>query len=234
MTKEVKLNKPYSFGPYNKCNDTEQWIRISEGYPNGCPYCAEPKESKVHAVPEIVRNRVKIMDMNLLSKPEAWEIIDQLSRKRVNGKVVYYELICGIDYRFLTPGLASLLKESRFKNIRIAWDWYMKDQFKIKVAVLMLKAAGYQPKEIMIFMICNWKVPYAQCLQKLDLCKVWNVKVSDCYFDGQVFPKVKPIHWTLAECRQFRKLCRKHNQLVTFGIDPELKCPNKNQGELPL
>jgi hypothetical protein len=231
MTKEVKLNKPYNFGAYNVCGDVEQWIRITEGCPNDCPYCAEPKEYRIFPIPEIERNTVKIMDMNLLAKKQAWDIIDKLSRARVNGKVVYYELICGIDYRFLTAGLASLLKESRFKNIRVAWDWWMKSQYKIKDALKMLFDAGYKPKEIMIFMICNWKIPQAECLRKLDLLKVWGVKVSDCYFDGQVFPKVKPIHWTLAECKEFRRLCRKHNQLVTFGIDPEVKLGDKNQKE---
>ncbi|MCK5023291.1 MAG: hypothetical protein KAS04_03905, partial [Candidatus Aenigmarchaeota archaeon] len=75
----------------------------------------------------------------------------------------------------------------------------------------------------MIFMICNWKIPFKENCQKLDLCKVWNVQVSDCCFDNQVFPNVIPIHWKTEELKEFRKKCRKHNQLVNFGIDPELK-----------
>ncbi len=220
----------YSYGPYNKLDDKEQWIRITEGCPHNCPYCYEPKEIKIFDIPKIVRNKVKIMDMNLLCKPEAYNIISKLSLKRVNNKVVYYELVCGVDYRFLDLEIACALKSARFKKIRIAWDWFYKDQFKIKDAINMLLKAGYKPNDIMIFMICNWKILYLECCQKLDLCKVWNVQVSDCYFDNQVSPNIKPIHWQENEIKQFRKSVRKHNQLVNFKIDPEVK--DKDQKEI--
>lgn len=230
----------YSYGAYNKYNDVEQWIRITEGCPHDCPYCYEPKEYKDFGIIPpvkyteknidttdiglrgIIKNKVKIMDMNILAKPVASEIIKQLGEHRVSGKVVYYELICGIDYRFLTPIIANALKESRFKNIRIGWDWWYKDQFKIKKGLKKLLDVGYKSKDIMIFMICNWKVPYSENMKKLDLCKVWNVKVADCYYDGQVGRNIIPVHWKKEEIKDFRKKVRKHNQLVNFGIDPEI------------
>jgi hypothetical protein len=107
--KEVKLKKPYSHGPYNKFNENEQWIRISEGCPNNCAPCAEPTELKWFGSPEIVRNDVKILDMNLLCHPEALGAIKELGEKRVNGHIVRYELTCGIDYRILTPDMAQAL-----------------------------------------------------------------------------------------------------------------------------
>jgi len=223
---QLRLGKPkvkYSYGDYNKFNDREQWIRITEGCPHNDPYCYEPTEIKVFGIPEIVRNDVKIMDMNLLCKPEALDIIKELGKKRVNDKVVHYELVCGIDYRFLTEEIAKALKLNRFSNIRIAWDWFLRDQYAIKDAISKLLKVGYKPNEIMIFMICNWKIPYKMCCEKLDLCKVWNVQVADCYYDNQVFPNVIPVFWTYQECKQFREKCRKHNQLVNFKIDPEVK-----------
>ena len=42
----------YNYGSYNKCNDTEQWIRITEGCPNQCPYCYEPEEMKFFGGPQ--------------------------------------------------------------------------------------------------------------------------------------------------------------------------------------
>lgn len=220
--KDVQLLKPYSYGAYNKFNDEEQWIRITEGCPHNCPFCYEPTEIKVFGIPKIVRTLVKIMDMNLLCKKEAMSILAELGKKRVDGKVVHYELICGIDYRFLSDQLAFALKENRFRRIRLAWDWYYKDQCEIKAAIDKLLTAGYKPSDLMVFMICNWRIPYEENCKKLDLCKVWNVKVCDCYFDGQVAPNIVPVFWNATQIKSFRRKVRKHNQLVNFKIDPEI------------
>jgi len=228
MKMEYKLDtsKPYSKGEYNKFDDQEQYIRLSEGCPNGCPFCRESTENpelKVYEIPELVRNTVKILDMNLLAHPEALEIIQELGRRRVNGKVIYYELLCGIDYRFLTQEIAVALKQARFKNIRLAWDYGFNLQRFIKKSTAFLINSGYSPKDIMIFMICNWKITYTDNLRKLDLCKVWNFKVADCYYDNQLSPNIKAIHWGVEQIKDFRKKVRKHNQLINFRIDPEEK-----------
>lgn len=226
MKCQADRSKPYAKGEYNKFNDEEQYIRLSEGCPNKCPYCRESWENpelKVFDIPEIVCNKVKILDMNLLAHPEALDIIRDLGRRKVNNKVVYYELLCGVDYRFLTLEIAVALKQARFKNIRLAWDHSILLQKEIKTATQNLLNAGYAPRDIMIFMICNWSIHYQDCLFKLDLCKIWNFQVADCYFDNQLSPNIKPIHWTEEQIKDFRKKVRKHNQLVNFRIDPELK-----------
>ena len=225
MECEYKLTKPYSKGEYNKVDGEEQWIRLSEGCPHKHPYCAESfenQEIKMFEIPEIIKNKVRILDMNLLCHPEALEIIRELGRRRENGKVIYYELTCGIDWRFLTQELSSALKQSRFKKIRMAWDFGLEDQYKIKDSIKLLLNAGYSEKELTLFMICNWKTSYEENLIKMDLCKVWNVKIADCWFDNQLSPNIKPIHWIEDQIKDFRKKCRKHNQLVNFRIDPEL------------
>ena len=213
-----------SYGAYDsiKPDTNEQWIRISEGCPNHCPFCKEPEEQKIFQIPPITRNSVKIMDMNFLSKEGALERIRELGSKKVYDKVVYYELVCGVDYRFLTREIADALKQNRFIRMRLAWDWEYSRQWKIKRTVDMLLKAGYARKELMVFMICNWKIPLAECMKKLNLCKYWNVKVSDCYFDGQVMPNVKPLFWSAEQLKEFRHEVRKHNQMVLFGLDPEL------------
>lgn len=226
MKCETDMTTPYAKGEYNKFNEEEQWIRISEGCPNKCPFCRESWENpeiKMLEIPEIVRNKVKIMDMNLLCHPEALETIRSLGNRKVNNKVVYYECICGIDYRFLTQEIASALKQARFRNIRIAWDHSIYLQKEIKEKTQLLLNAGYLPRDIMIFMICNWRTSYEDNCKKLDLCKIWNFKVADCYFDNQLSPNIKPIHWTEEQIKDFRRKVRKHNQLVNFRIDPELK-----------
>jgi hypothetical protein len=87
----------------------------------------------------------------------------------------------------------------------------------------MLVKVGYKPKEIMTFMQANHsRATFAECCLKLDLCKVWNIKVCDCYYDGQIGSKILPVFWSGPEINAFRKKVRKHNQIVNFGIDPEV------------
>ena len=173
-------------------------------------------------VPEIVRNEVHIMDMNFLSFSQAVDTVQELAAKRVGNRVVRYTLVCGVDHRFLSDRIAVALKESRFYDIRLAWDWWYSDQFKIEKAVRILTNAGFPIEELTIFMICNWEIPFAECIKKLELCKYWGIKVADCYFDGQISPNIEPIGWTAFQIKTFRNLVRKHNQLVRFHIDPEL------------
>lgn len=217
--------KPYNRGAQNIITDDYQVIRLSEGCPWKCPWCREWKEIgnnwQVFPIPEIVRHDVRITDMNLLAKPEAMGIINKFKDIRVDGKVVYPWLVCGIDYRFLTPEIAQTLKDSRFVNMHIAWDWRYSDQKKIKRAVDCLKKVGY--KDLSIFMVCNHPVVnYKENCKKLDLCKYWNVKVNDCWFDNQTSPNIIPIAWTQEQIKRFRHDVRKHNQITLFGVDPEL------------
>jgi len=223
----------YSLGSYNKSDEKEQHIRITEGCPNNCPYCYEPKEIKVFDIPEIIRNDVKVMDMNLLCKSEAVSIIEHLGSQKVNNKVVYYSLICGIDWRFLTQELADALHRNRFGKIRLAWDFGFAHQKRVKSAIEMLRKAGYkQADDVMVFMVCNWKTSFDVNMRKLDLLKVWRCQASDCWFDNQLSPNVQPVYWTKEQIKIFRSKCRKHNQLVTFGIDPEYKASNDTQEQL--
>lgn len=214
--------RSYSTGPYNKMNEIEQWIRLSQGCPNQCGFCYEPPQMILFDTPTIERNRVKIIDMNFLAQNGVLPHIKTLGNIKVNNRVVLYELLCGIDHRFLTQELADALKKARFRRIRLAWDFQYTDQFAIRKALKYLLKAGYRTRDITVFMVCNWKISYEECLQKLYLCAIWSLKVADCYFDGQVSPNIEPIGWTADQIKDFRRRARKHNQLVNFGIDPEL------------
>lgn len=218
---KTKIN--YSYGSYSKVKKDRQWIRLSQGCPHNCPYCNEPQEFEIYDIPDIKCNKIGIIDMNLLCKPQALNILRLLPKN--NGSPIIYDFICGVDYRFINREIAEELKRLRVKRVRIAWDWFYKDQVKIKDALKILYSVGYKPKDIMVFMICNWKISYEECCKKLDVCKVWNVLVADCYFDNQVkiHKKFISIHWSRNKAYSFRSKVRKHNQLINFGIDPELK-----------
>ena len=190
-------------------------IQFTKGCPNGCQFCYEGKEMEYYN-PKIPMNEtIQILDMNLLANPNASNIIAQLGLSKHSK-----ELICGVDYRLLTQDISNWLKQHNFIKIRWAWDYNFSQQKTHKKVMEMFVKAGYKPKELSVFMIVNWKIPYVECCQKLDLLKVWNVKVNDCCWDGG-YKLAKPVYWNPEHIKKFRAMCRKHNQLVRFKIDPE-------------
>jgi hypothetical protein len=217
----------YSTGEQNIITDDFQMIRLSEGYcPHKCPWCYEWKEAipkQDYTLPLIVRRDVRLSDMNILASHDPLSKINQFRSIKVSGKVVYPWLICGIDYRFLTKEIAIALKYNRFIKIHIAWDKGIDHKDKIESAIYMLLDAGYNSKDISVFMICNHpSISFNECMEKFYICHSLKVKVNDCYFDNQFGRKPKiPIGWTENEMTAFRKLIRKHNQILNFGIDPE-------------
>jgi len=208
---------------YNEIRGDEQRIRLGEGCPNNCKYCSAPKELISYDIPEIKRNKVTIMDMNFLYNPKHKQRIKDLGSKKVNNKVVYYELICGLDYRNLDQETANLLKENRFINIRFAWDHKIDEQMKIKDCYNKFLKAGYKKENLMCFIICDWEIPFNECFLKLMLLKNWNICVSDCWYNNVTPPNYQCNYWLLIECKLFRALCALHNQNIKFGIYPDLK-----------
>jgi len=212
----------YDKPQYNAIKGEIQRIELHRGCPwaDEHDYCYEPKIYEDFPIPELVKNKVQILDMNFLARKDALEILRKLEEKKVDGKVIKFEMVCGFDFRLLTEDIVKQIKKARFVRPRIAWDGPLSDQYKIKDAINMFLSAGYDKNELMLFMIVNWRISYEECLRKLDLMKVWGVKVCDCCYDGG-YKYAQPEHWTAEEIKSIRVKCRKHNQLVLFGIDPQ-------------
>lgn len=198
-------------------------IQFTSGCPNQCDYCHEPKDMEYYD-PIIPGGEtlVQISDMNFLANPKHEEIMMNL----MEGENRFHELVCGVDYRLLDQDVCNFLYNARFTKIRWAWDYgFSQQKVHQKVWKMFLKA-GYKSEELSVFILANWKIPYIECCRKLDLLKVWNVKVNDCCWDGG-YKLAKPKHWNIDQIKKFRAMCRKHNQIVLFKIDPELKYPLK-------
>lgn len=204
-----------------------QKIKLTDGCPNQCNYCYEGTMMKYYPMPEIKEKNIQILDMNFLANPEANIHIEELGSKKCKT-----ELVCGVDFRLMSQKMACLLKDNGFIKIRWAWDYSFAEGQKIHKKIWeMFTKAGYRPNDLSIFILVNWKISFADCIKKLDLLKIWNVKVNDCCYDGGYKIKTKreydneqyPRFWSYSELKQFRRMCRKHNQMVLFKIDPEIK-----------
>jgi hypothetical protein len=216
-----------------------QIIHTSRGCARKCPFCGvwkiEPEMSFKKSIKrEVCSNRLIFFDNNLLANPFIKDILSEIADMSWNGKPLKCEAVCGIDYRFLLkdPELAILLKKARFENIRIAWDWHYDRWKEIEKAIELLQSAGYRNKDISIFMIYNWEIPFKEMEEKRIKCWEWKVQIIDCRYRplNQTYDNYNPrirqtneeyyIHpkWTDAEVKQFRKNVRRQNICVRYNL----------------
>ncbi len=209
---------------YNKSNEEEQWIRITDGCFRNCWNCYCPTEKKVYDLPEIIRNKVRFLDMNFLyAHSDPLKFIKDLPQK-VNGRVVRYTFLCGLDFTLFKKETVDAMKKARigrFNNkgnfingITFAWDRSIQEKSLFLKAIKMLVEAGYLKRNIQILMLCNGKISFEECLEKIKVLKQERIQIADCWYDNQKRGSVKPIHWTEEECDIFGRMCRSHNIAV--------------------
>lgn len=130
--------------PYEQGEDY-QVTKITSGCPHNCTFCFSD-DFEVVGVPQFNRNKILLVDENLLSHPNIIEVLDGLKTARVAGRVVRFEAICGFEKELLSLDIATCLHSSRFIKPRIAWDGGMGGAGAVDSAVTNMVEAGYQPK----------------------------------------------------------------------------------------
>jgi len=145
-------------------------------------------------------------------------------------------LICesqsGFDGRILNFEIASLLKKANFIFPRIAWDNEYDEWKDIESQINLLEKAGFNRKDIFVFVLYNWKYDYEVLENKRVKCFEFGVQLADCRFRplNSVFDNYNPrkkhqtnqeyyIHpnWTDREVRLFRRNVRRHNICVRYS-----------------
>lgn len=217
-----------------------QIIHSSRGCERGCKFCGVNKiEPKFQGFPsienEIIRKNLVFYDNNLLRNPHVEILLQELIKLRKEKKITRCESQSGFDGRVLrkNPELAKLLKEANFKDPKIAWDGPYRRKKKRKEEIDVLVNAGYDSKEIAVFMLYNHDLSYTELEKKRALCFKWGVQISDCRFrpldrltDGYNPHKRKQeideyyIHenWSDEEVRQFRRNVRRHNICIRHNM----------------
>lgn len=222
-----------------------------------CTFCGtwilEPlrtNKTKDEILKELIaigKNKVIFYDNNILANPNIKEILKAFSELKINNKSVFFESQSGFDGRLLKrdPELARLIRKAGFRNVRIAWDNGLKDRGSIKKQVDILVAAGYKAKDILIFMIYNFNIPYEKMLKKIVNCKEWGVQIADCRYrpldldydnynphmrhgqpEGSYYIH-KEAGWEDTKIRDFRSRVRKHNIWVRYAKDKGKEYDNK-------
>ena len=198
----------------------------------------KPVDQLIKEIVAVGKNKVLFFDNNFLAHGKIERLLRELAKVRVNSRPVRYESQSGFDGRLLQkkPGLAKLIKEARFSNVRIAWDSSFARHRSIKKQLDILSDAGYATGYIAIFMIYNYETSYENMIRKLEKCREWGVQINDCryrplntrhddynpgkYRAGQS-SKDYYIHskggWSDATIRDFRREVRQHNIWVRYG-----------------
>ena len=214
-----------------------QIIHTSRGCLRKCAYCGvwkiEPKFICKDSIKnEIITNSIIFYDNNLLANPYISNILKELIDIRKQKPSFHCESQCGIDARLLTEEISLLLKKAGFKNMRIAWDWNFGDWKKIQDSIEMLCSAGFRRKDLYVFMIYNWEIPFDEMEKKRIKCWNWQVQIADCRFRriDQTIDNYKPlkkqsandyfIHpkWSDNLIKEFRRRVRRQNICVRHGF----------------
>ncbi len=184
----------------------------------------------------IEKRNLVFYDNNLLANEYIEQILEELVYLKRRRRIGWCESQSGFDGRVMQkkPHLASLLKRAGFRNPRIAWDWGLKQATSIKKQIELLRDGGYAEKEIYVFMLYNWGIPFKEMEQKRIKCFEWGVQITDCRFRPlhQTCDEYRPrkrgqsegyyIHrkkgWTDEHVKQFRKNVRRQNICVRHGF----------------
>lgn len=212
-----------------------QIIHSTRGCPRHCSFCytwkLEPViTSKKSIASEVCSNKLVFYDNNFLINPHVEELLEEIKGLKWNDRAVRCECQSGFDGRILEkrPELAKNLNKARFDNPRIAWDGKYNQWKQIEKQIEILEKAGYPAKEISVFMLFNWKIPFLELERKRLKCWKWKVQITDCRyrpvtqlhdnFNSRISQGSESyfIHpkWSDAEVKQFRRNVRRQNICV--------------------
>lgn len=213
-----------------------QIVHASRGCKRNCPFCGtwivEPEfVTKTSIKNEIHYPGVVFYDNNILMNPDIENILQELIELRSEGKIEWVESQSGLDGRILVknPSLAILLKKAGLRYPRIAWDWGLKQKHLIERQIHILIDAGYDSKDIFIFMLYNHDFSFEEMENKRISCWNWKTQIADCRFRplNQLYDNYKPYvigqtsddyfiskGWNDSLIKQFRKNVRRQNICV--------------------
>lgn len=217
-----------------------QIIHSSRGCKRKCPFCGvrkiENRDNVSSIEKELIRKNLVFYDNNLLDNPDIEDLLKELIKLREEKKITRCESQSGFDGRMLHKNhdLAKLLKKANFKDPKIAWDGPFIAYKRREKEIEILESAGYNRKEISVFMLYNHELSFEELEKKRAKCFEWGVQVSDCRFrpldrftDGYNPHKKSQgrdeyyIHdnWSDEEVRQFRRNVRRHNICIRHNMD---------------
>lgn len=219
-----------------------QILHTSRGCNRHCDFCGcymieSTWSYKKSIKDEVCRKKLVFYDNNLIANPYIDNILDELIELKQDRIILECESQSGFDGRILEkkPYLASKLKQAGFKHPKIAWDSGVNTWEKCESQIDILLDAGYNNRNISVFMLFNHDLSYDELEEKSILLFDKRIQITDCRFrpydrlddnyNGRInSPQtnydyhINP-NWTDREVKQFRRNVRRHNSCVRYGAD---------------
>lgn len=225
------------FGPVDY-----QILHSSRGCKRKCRFCGtwiiEPVFIPKRSINDEIRFRkIVFYDNNFFMNPNVKKILLELVELKKQRKIEWCESQSGFDGRIMLedPELAQLIKDAGFKYPRIAWDWKYSEHKEIKKQIDLLVDVGYNSRDISVFVLYNWEIPFHEMEMKRVKCWNWRTQIADCRYRplDQLVDNYSPreknqtssdyhIHsnagWTDESIKIFRRNIRRQNICVREGI----------------
>ena len=219
-----------------------QIIHTSRGCNRHCDFCGcytiEPTWTYKKTIKnEICRRKVVFYDNNLIANPYIDNILNELIDLKQSRIILECESQSGFDGRILEkkPYLADKLKQAGFKHPKIAWDTGANTWAKCEKQIDILLNAGFNNREISVFMLFNHDLTYDELEEKRILLFNKRIQVTDCRYrpytqlhdnyNGRInSPQTKydyyisPL-WNDKQVKQFRRNVRRSNSCIRYGAD---------------
>jgi len=235
---EAEIVKP----AYDLVDVDYQILHTTRGCIRKCSFCGtwkiEPEFIAKKSIIDMVTHKKLIFyDNNMLANPFIENILNELIELKKRGKILWCESQSGFDGRIMQqkPYLGKMLKQAGFRYPRIAWDGEYKFYPEIEKQINILKNSGFHAKEIYIFVLYNWEIPFEEMEKKRVKCWEWGVQIADCRYRplNQMFDEFNSkkknqtikdyyIHtatgWTDDLVKKFRKNVRMQNICVRHGF----------------
>jgi hypothetical protein len=218
-----------------------QIIHASRGCIRRCPFCGtwkiEPEfKAKESIKDEIKYRKIVFYDNNFLANEHIENILNELIELKKKKKILWCESQSGFDGRLLKekPYLGKMIKKAGFRYPRIAWDWDYNQYKEIKEQIDILISGGYRSRDIFVFMLYNWDIPFEEMEKKRVKCWEWKVQIAGCRYRplDQTYDHYNPrkteqtkedyyIHkdWTDKQIKKFTSNVRRQNICIRYGVD---------------
>ena len=154
---------------------------LTRGCCNDCSFCIVSKKEgrcsvKVADLSEFWRGQkhIKLLDPNILACKDRINLLEQLRDSKAS-----VDFTQGLDARFVTEEVATLLKEIKREMVHFAFDFMKNEKAIIKGLQTYRDIVGENSRETIVYMLTNYDTTHEEDLYRIRM-------IEECGFSPDV------------------------------------------------